>query len=261
MKNTIGLAVLAVVAIGLAITLYVINNNASEERRSAKDRELGFSNDLATASAKLEEQLKVNTALEGDKKSLTDDKSKLSVQLASTQTTLADTEKSLKASKDEVTDRDKRITELQAANAQLDRDADALSLSISNLTDTIHATRQKLATTEGDKAFLQKELDRLMAEKAELERQFNDIVIVRAQVAKLREEMNVNRRLDWIRKGILGTADKKGSQRLMQSGPSSTPPPASQPSTPRYDLNVEVQSDGSVRVIPPTTNAPAAAPK
>ena len=55
---------------------------------------------------------------------------------------------------------------------------------------------------------------------------------------------------------VYAAAEQKGAQRLI-----SGLVPLSQAKAPKanYDLNVEVTSDGSVRVIPPmTTNGPAA---
>jgi hypothetical protein len=103
----------------------------------------------------------------------------------------------------------------------------------------------------------------LVAEKAELERQFNDLKVLRAQVAKLKEELNISRRLAWIREGIFARADQKGGQQLIQKsqpafGPGSTNPPPTAPKRSNYDLNVEVNADGTVRVIPPTNNVVAA---
>ena len=93
-----------------------------------------------------------------------------------------------------------------------------------------------------------------MAEKSELEKQFNDLAVLRAQVSKLKEELSVARRLEWIRQGLFASTDEKGAQKLMQ-GHAAAPVKASKPS---YDLNVEVSADGSVKVIPPLTNRPAA---
>jgi len=135
----------------------------------------------------------------------------------------------------------------------LDKKAADLSLSLTNLTVQIAETQRKLAASEGDKAFLEKELKRLMGEKAELERQFNDLVVLRAQVAKLKEELNIARRLEWIRKGLFAVEEQKGAQLLMQRQPVAK-------TTNVYDLNVEVNADGSVRVIPPLTNGPAVTP-
>ena len=93
-----------------------------------------------------------------------------------------------------------------------------------------------------------------MAEKAELEKQFNDLTVLRAQVSKLKEELSVARRLEWIRQGLFASTDQRGAQKLMQ-GAAATPAKAPKPT---YDLNVEVSADGSVKVIPPLTNRPAA---
>lgn len=257
MKNTIGLAILAVVAIGLAVVLFTTKKRADEDNQKAQSTISSLSNSWETTRAELSDQRSVNATLEKDKNDLAKEKSELISQLTVTKTTLASTEKALTEKKDELAKADARIAELQTANAQLDKQAETLSLSISNLTDQITVTRQKLATSEGNREFLEKELQRLMAEKAELERQFNDITVLRAQVAKLKEELNISRRLEWIRKGLLNTGTQKGAQGLIQSGPTAKPAPLSQTSTSRYDLNVEVQSDGSVRVISPTTNRPA----
>ena len=123
---------------------------------------------------------------------------------------------------------------------------------------TLQDTRHKLAASEGDKAFLEQRLKQLVAEKTELERQFNDLSILRAQVAKLKEEQNVARRIEWARQGLFANSEEKGAQRLMQglSAPQKGPRPS-------YDLNVEVNADGSVRVVPPSTNqvAPAKTPR
>jgi hypothetical protein len=70
-------------------------------------------------------------------------------------------------------------------------------------------------------------------------------------VAKLKEELSIARRIDWIRRGLFAATDEKGAQRLMQPSASAQPKAAK----PSYDLNVEVSSDGSVKVIPPATNS------
>jgi len=96
-----------------------------------------------------------------------------------------------------------------------------------------------------------------MAEKAELERQFNDLAVLRAQVRKLKSELSISKRLEWIRQGLFATGEEKGGQVLTQMhNTSSNAKPAYS-----YDLNVEVSADGTVKVIPPLTNAPARPPK
>jgi hypothetical protein len=95
-----------------------------------------------------------------------------------------------------------------------------------------------------------------MGEKTDLEKQFNDITVLRAQLAKLKEELSIARRIEWIRNGLFAKADQKGAQQLMQG--LSAPAAQQKQPKPNYDLNVEVTADGSVRVIPPPTNSPAA---
>jgi hypothetical protein len=268
MKNRLGLILLAVLCLGLGIALITFRNNAVEEKRNDTDAILGFSNKWVETSTKLEDQKQVNAEMEKDldvrKKALielTNNFTTVSSNLLDTSITLAKTEVSLKASQEEVAKRDAKIAELEAQNQVLDKQAVDLSTSITNLTLQIADTEKKLAASEGDKAFLQKELKRMMAEKAELERQFNDLTVLRAQVAKLKQEMNIARRLEWIRQGLFANSEQKGAQRLMQGMGAS--PSQVKSATPAYDLNVEVGADGSVKVIPPlgsraeTNSAPA----
>jgi hypothetical protein len=91
-----------------------------------------------------------------------------------------------------------------------------------------------------------------MAQRAELEHKFNDINEVRTQINKLKEEIFIARHV----KMSQYVNDRKGAQMLMarDSKTNGLAKPASQ-----YDLNVEVGSDGSVKIIPPmsATNSPA----
>jgi hypothetical protein len=91
--------------------------------------------------------------------------------------------------------------------------------------------------------------------------------VLRTQVAKLKEDLSISRRLAWIREGIFARDEQKGAQQLMQKSPpafgsNSTPlvAAAPKPKPGNYDLNVEVNSDGTVRVIPPTNAVPTNAP-
>jgi uncharacterized protein (DUF3084 family) len=141
---------------------------------------------------------------------------------------------------------------LEVQNQALDKQSQELSNSITNLTVKIAETETKLKKSEGDRTFLERELKRMFAEKQDLERQFNDLAVLRAQVSKLKEELAVKRRREWESQGVFANADKKGGERLMQLA---NPQPVAP--RPNYDLNVEVTSDGNVRVIPPLTNGPA----
>lgn len=167
--------------------------------------------------------------------------------------TSAELKDKLKAAEDDLAKDETRIKELTTQNAALDKQAGDLKTAIDGLEQAIADTKRKLESAEGDKVVLQAELKRLMTDKAELERQFNDITVLRTQLAKLKEELSIARRLDWIRRGLYG--DVKGGQRMLQlSGVGEQSAKPAQGTN--YDLNVEVKSDGSLKVIPPPGKSP-----
>ena len=262
MKNRIGLVVLVLLCLGLGIGLVTTRKQAADQQKTDADKILDYSNTVMSVKKQLDDQKQVNAMFEKDldtqKKAyveLTNTYTQVSANLAQVSGTLSKTEESLKNTLQEVAKRDTRISELETQNQALDKQALELSTSITNLTTQIAETQRKLTASEGDKAFLEKELKRMMAEKADLERQFNDLAVLRAQVAKLKEELNIARRIEWIRQGLFASTEQKGAQKLMQ-GVQAVQTKASKPG---YDLNVEVSADGSVKVIPPKgTNAPAA---
>ena len=131
---------------------------------------------------------------------------------------------------------------------------EALTGSLGNLEKLIKETERKLATSEGDREFLLKELKRMQAEKASLEKQMRDLSFLREQVSKLKEELSIARRLDWIRRGIYGAGEEKKGGQLLQQGL-----PQSAPKT-NYNLEVEIKRDGGAKVQPAPTNAPPKAP-
>lgn len=265
MKNRIGVVVLVILCAALGIALIAIKKQASDQQHQDAEKIDALSNNWKQSSAKLEEQTQVAAMLEKDLESqrkafgeLTNNFTAVSANLTGASATLRTTQSALDTARKELANREARINELEVANQQLDKQALDLSAAITNLTVQINDTQKKLAASEGDKAFLEKELKRLMSEKAELERQFNDLTVLRAQVAKLKEELNIARRIEWIRQGLFASAEQKGAQKLMQGV---TVPQTAQAKLPKpaYDLNVEVNADGSVRVIPPAqTNAPPA---
>jgi chromosome segregation ATPase len=262
MNNRIGVIVLLVICLGLGVAVIVVKKKASDEHLQDSKQIHSVSNQWVQASTDLEEQKKVATMLEKDLETKKQDFEKslgeLTNNLTQVSSNLAKTETSLRTAEQDLKERDAKIADLEAQNQALDKKAEALSNSITNLNTQIADTRHKLAASEGDKAFLEQRLKQLVAEKTELERQFYDLGILRAQVAKLKEEQNVARRMEWARQGLFANSEEKGAQRLMQglSAPQKGPRPS-------YDLNVEVNADGSVRVVPPSTNqvAPAKTPR
>jgi chromosome segregation ATPase len=261
MKNRIGVIVLILCCVGLVFGLFVVRKQALQKQRDDAEAIAVLSNKWVRTSADLDDQRQVAATLEQDLDKqrqsyaeLTNSFTKVSVDLTQVNANLSQTQSKLQATEQEVKERDAKITQLENQNEVLDKQALDLSSAITNLTTQIAETQRKLSASEGDKAFLEKELKRLMSEKAELERQFSDLAVMRAQVAKLKEELSIARRIEWIRQGLFASTDQKGAQKLVQ-GVSATRQARAQ--KPAYDLNVEVTSDGGVRVIPPPTNSPA----
>ena len=260
MKNRVGVIVLILVllCVGLGVVLFAMKKKTTEELHDAAVTNSALSNNVVQINDQLDRQKLVNDELSKDREnrikefmSLTNKYVESLATIAQVSSNLAQTEAALKTSQEETAKRDTRIAGLEAQNLALDKQAVDLSTAITNLTTQIEETKRKLATSEGEKGFLEKELKRLMVEKSELEKQFNDLTVLRAQVSKLKEELSVARRLEWIRQGLFASTEQRGAQRLMQGAAARAPKPS-------YDLNVEVRSDGSVKVIPLSTNLPAA---
>jgi chromosome segregation ATPase len=250
MKNRMGLIVLILICVGLSIGLIWSQKWATDQIKDQTERIGSYSNKLMNATADLEKERQVSVMMESDLKKERVALTNLNERFTEVSANLEKTETALRSTQDQIVQKDAKISDLESQNQALDQRALDLSISITNLTSQIDDTKRRLAASEGDKAFLEKELQRLISEKAELEKQFNDLAILRAQVAKLKEELNISRRLEWIRKGLFASAEQKGAEQLMQKN-GATP---AQPKHPAYDLNVEVNADGTVKVIPPLTN-------
>jgi chromosome segregation ATPase len=257
MKTKVIIIVLVLIAVGLMCGLLSVKETASVQHKDDLDKISYNSNQWAQTSAKLDDEKQLNVTLQKDIDTRKDEATKLSNDLSQATESLTKSEAELKAQKEETAKRDAKITELESQNQELDKKATDLTTQIAERNTQIDDIKQKLAASEGDKTFLTKELNRLMAEKAEMERQFNDLAVLKAQVSKIKAEMTAAKRLQWIRDGVFARENEKGAQRLMQ-GASSRPLVSAAPvNTNAADLNVEVNSDGSVKVIAPVTNTSA----
>ncbi|MGA3164213.1 MAG: hypothetical protein ABSD77_08495 [Verrucomicrobiota bacterium] len=246
MKRQLGIVILVALCVGLVIALIVGKKQADTQRKKDADTILDFSNQLTTASASLDELRQVNLVLTNDLDASRQALVTLSNQYVATSASLSNTKTTLKVAQDQIAD-------LEARNQALDRRAAEMTNAIANLSAQIAETQLKLIESETNNVFLQDELKRQVAKKAELERKFNDLSQVRAQVRKLRGDLLVARRLEWARKGINPVKQQKGAQLLMahtSATNGSIRPPG-------YNLNVEVGSEGSVKVVPAPTNTPA----
>jgi chromosome segregation ATPase len=250
-----GLAVaLGVLVIALCIGLWMRHTNANKQVQEYEAKLNQLSNQIVVATSDLNEAKQVNSTLETHLQQESEASKRLSNVLNQTSATLAKTEadakKAAAAAAEEVAKRDQRITELENQRDDLTKRMTELNGAITGLEGQIGETQRKLAASEGDRAFLLKELKRLQQEKMELERQFNDLANLRDQIGKLKEELSLSKRLDWIRRGLYGSTPK-AAEKLKQPLTSTNK---------NFDLNVELHQSGAVKVNPPATNAPAPAP-
>jgi chromosome segregation ATPase len=251
MKAAIVILILA--GVGLGLGLIMRHNRAVEVKNQDEEIKAMLSNEVAKTQGKLDEEQKVNLLLSTNLTLKGEELSNTSNALAKVNADLARTQKEMQAAaeaaKAEIERRDTQIAQLTSQTNALTIKMDDLTSSIDKLGKQISATERKLSASEGDREFLLTELKRMQTEKAELERQFNDLAILRAQISKLKEEMSIARRLEWIKMGIYGMQDKKGAERLLEK-------PAVLAKTNNFDLNVELRQDGGAKVVPPNSAQP-----
>ena len=151
----------------------------------------------------------------------------------------------------EVADRDVQIKDLGSERTELSQRVETLNRSVYDLETRIEDAENKLKASDGDREFLLTELKRLQTEKSGIEQQFNDLSILRAQLDKLRNELTISRRIEWIRRGIASNSNRKGAE-LLKSG-FQTPVTRT-----NYNLNVEINQSGSVKILelPPSISPP-----
>jgi chromosome segregation ATPase len=264
MKSRIPLVILVVACVVL-LAMFLTHRKRAIEESAQKDVVIvNHSNEWKKTSIALAEVNSEKQGLERKLATVSQEFSSLSNTFTTTTSRLAQTETALNKTQSTLAETEAalrlaetKINELEGQNEELDRQAAGLNQSINNLSSRIEETQRQLDIAQGDKALLQAELERLMAEKAELERQLNDLDLLREQISRLKSELAISRRLDWIRRGLLG-GDMKGATRQMQSAResrTSSGTPASE--QPQFNLNVEILDDGTVRVLPPGGEAPA----
>ena len=287
MKIKIAIIVLAIAIVGLGIALFAIKKQAEEQQTKDAATIADLSGQVMSAKKQIDDLGQVNIVLTNDLAASRQQLAQLSNSLASAAAALNSAQSSLLSAQNQITNLNTYITnlnthiaDLEVQNKVLDQRASELTNSLAQLTASIEKTQTQLAIAETNRIFIEQELQKQMAKKAELEHKFNDLDTLRAQVRKLRDEMFVARRLQ-LMKNDNGT--KKGAELLIQRNVTLANVPAMKPATVAapvvttnkpavvrppapvakpasgYDLNVEVGSDGSVKVIPPlgATNGPA----
>ena len=261
MKIKVVIIILAVACVGLGIAIFATKKQADDQHVTDVKSIEDFSNQVVSADKEIKELGQVNLTLSNDlavaqaQLALTAEQvAQLSNSLAAATSTLADTKNSLAGAQEMVTNLNARIADLEAQNKDLDAQASALSNQLAQLTVEIENTKTLLAISSTNNAYLQGELQKQLAQKTELEHKFNDLDELRAQVRKMKDEMFIARRVQLMK---YDNGGKKGAALLS----SHATPATVQPHTvSTYDLNVEVGSDGTVRVIPPLGGTNNAAP-
>lgn len=239
---------LVLVCAGLGFGLFKFNQQAAQqqeeaERAQREAREL--SEKLSQTSSTLEEQLQVNQKIDADLAARTAALQQVSNEVRSLRANLAQTEakaaEEARAAQDAITQKQAEIQELEGRNENLSSRMTGLTSAIEELENQIADTERKLAASEGDREFLLAELSRMQAEKVDLERQFNDLALLRGQIRKLRDELSLASRLEWIRRGLYG-AQLPETDRLE---PGFATPVEAGP----VDLEVEIRQEGGARII------------
>lgn len=251
------IAILVLACAGLGAGLFYRHTTAEKQTTQDAETITRLNTKVQDTERQLAEQSAVNQVLEKNVAERTQRLLETSNTLVTVTATLAkvreEAQTAAATAAANLEQRDKRINELESQRDDLTKRMTDLNGQINGLDVAINDLNRKLAASEGDRDFLLQELKRLQAEKNELERQFNDMAMLREQVRKLRDELSISRRLDWIRRGLYGSL--KGAERLQRGF-------VQQAETNRgdFDLNVELKQSGGVNVVPANTNSPAVAP-
>ena len=254
LPNTVAIVFIAACLV-LVFGLWDQHHKHVEQARHWDQTVASYSNQVASLDDKLAQQILVNETLETN---LTSTQLKASNDLASVEATLSATSSSLekvqaeaKAAQAAIEEKDKRIADLAGQNTELDKQSSDLRASITNLETQIASTQQKLDADEGDKQLLMAELVHLRAQRDELEKKLTDLAFLKETVRKLKEDLAVARRLDWIRRGIYDAIAVKGGERLTHPLALGTP-------APNPTLNVDIRQDGTVDITPqPSPGTPS----
>ena len=287
MKAKLTIVALLFLSIGLGVALFLIYQVNEKQRLKADGYIDDLKSERDKVRANLDEQKKVNYTLESAVSNRVAETKTLSLtltnyvtnlsavasnlvetkaQLATTETKLVKAETEVKATEaaltatknamaalekakqEEIAQRDAKLAQLETNKDELSKQVGVLNGTLAKLNSQISDAERRLAVSEGDREFLLKELKRMQAQKAELERQLNDLEFLREQINHLRAELSIAKRLDWIRRGLLGGELKKGGQLLVEgfnrTGTNVAP-----------RLDVEVRRDGTATPAPAPTPA------
>ena len=252
--STAVLVIWLVSCLGFACVLWVQHRKHAEQTIQSVQAITSYSNHVAILEDKFAQQVLVNATLETNlaatQLKASNDLAAIEAALSTTSSSLQKSQADVRAAEEAIAEKDKQIAQLADQNTELDQESGDLRGSITNLVAQIAATQMKLDSAEGDKALLLEELARLQAQKDELEKKLSDLAFLKETVRKLRADLAISRRLDWIRRGIYDALSEKGGERLMHpllAGPAAT----------NSTLDAIIQQNGEVTLNPPvSTNTP-----
>ncbi|MGB0421710.1 MAG: hypothetical protein ACPGL0_11125 [Limisphaerales bacterium] len=250
MNKTITI-LLGVTTVFLAVFLYVEMDKANKAKQASQQTIETLTQDLQTANTQLADEKKTTASLTkqlGERtqalETLQTRFTTVTGELKASQQEVSRVSDELSTTRDSLAEKEQQIADLASERDDLSGQMAKLNVDLKDLESLIADTQKKLAASEGDRGFLLEELKRLQTEKAELEKQFNNLAALRDQVRKLKDELSIARRIEWIRKGILGAGNTPKGATLLMRGFKRTEPKAN------FDLNVELNQEGGVKVLP-----------
>lgn len=262
MNSKAPVVVLILLCLGLLAGLIVRHNQAASQKQADEQRYRQLAEEKAALQAKFDELNTVNQSLKTDGDKVKTQLDQTAKQLTDTKTALAqkdaavqEANKTLKDKEAELAKREAKIAELETQNSTLDKQAADMKSTLGVLEGQIAATQKKLDTAVGDRDYLLAELQRLETEKSNLQRRLNDVVALKEQIRKLKEDLSLSKGLEALRRELYGSEPRKGGELLQQGFRSGAKTIGTRP-----DLNVEVRRDGSATIVAPT-NAPVPNPK
>lgn len=250
---------LGVVCVCLIGSLIYRHTQAMKREATSQNKIAEISNQLSETSINLGNSQQTNVVLRTELEKTTTELDQIRVQFNSLSEDLSEEKARANAAVletrtalEEVADRDIQIKDLTSDRNDLSQRVETLNRSMDELEERIEDTEFKLTASDGDREFLLRELKRLQTEKAGIERQFNDLSVLRAQLNKLRNELTISRRIEWIRRGLTGTGSGRKGAELLKSGFQT---PTTQTN---YNLNVEINQSGGVKILelPPSISPP-----
>ena len=229
-----------------------LNLDMEKKTSELETLKLQHAQDLGAVETKLQEASAVLVKTEGELK--------IQVDL------VAEKMKELENFKGESEERKKLVAVLEVKNDSLHQEKGALEVKIATLNTEIDETNQKLGDSEGDRTFLEGELLRLQEEKAKLVKQMNDIEFLTAQYQRIKSDIAVAKRMDWMRRGI-GIYAKRQTvvqKHAVLRGVGSNGEALTAGAKGNGNVSVELTSDGRViingKVVEPTDETPKTAP-